>query len=287
MEKNKTVIAINGVLIFFALLCYIGSCTPISIGKNNAQSIEKTTNDIVWNAVKNKLKGSSWMLQSYIDSIIVNKSVGKGYSAIFPQEALFLCFAQDSLTILGLRSANKIKISSNPDSITSLTFNKLKQFVLTYNIEGDKLYFQKGNIVHHFLPLDTLQQVYFLKTIADIQQRTSYDQLEEDMTNYLGYLLLEGRYLKDGRKGKEVQFKQNGDLVGMGKKSKYKIEPYFGTLHPCNALDVVYITQENQETELYGWEKRNDSLILVKLKQNENTEEWGKEQEVIILKKVK
>jgi hypothetical protein len=84
-----------------------------------------------------------------------------------------------------------------------------------------------------------------------------------NVTNYFNEKLFAGNYyLKDTKD--TIQFKPNGQILNWKKYDNFSVRNYFGTLHPFQNKDVIFLKKE-KEMDYWNWTFEENKLILQRM----------------------
>jgi hypothetical protein len=91
------------------------------------------------------------------------------------------------------------------------------------------------------------------------------EKIEPHVQSYFEKELFVGTYRIKGT-DQIVSFESNNSIVGLQNYTTFKLDDYFGTSHPFNNEDVLFLTIESsREQDFWNWKFIGNELILTKL----------------------
>lgn len=90
------------------------------------------------------------------------------------------------------------------------------------------------------------------------------EKIEPHVQSYFEKELFVGSYkIKDTEQ--KVSFESDNSIVGLQNYKTFKLDNYFGTYHPFNNEDVLFLTKESsREQDFWNWKFIGNELILTK-----------------------
>jgi len=235
--------------IYIPMICLFLSCNS-SQKKENTELEKPQSNRTELNGV--------WGLNNYFDKILTDKQIAKYRIQPPTWFAILLEIKNDSLTSYG--SIIELNYKLNYESDTLAVFDSfggkyallresdellLKQFPNQENIDSINYVFNKRNDLENLL-----------------ENQDRVHKISSSITDYFNEKLISGKY-ENTKDNKTVIFEKNGDLINFKGFNKYNVRNYFGTSHPHKNLDVITLTNpENNELKQFNWKFENDKLIL-------------------------
>lgn len=208
-----------------------------------------------------------WAMPNYVDSILAYRTISK-YRMQWPTWFAIL-IEIDNDTIKSYGSIHDIVTPFDPKIDTLHVFDKTVagQWILTLNEKTKKLELRNSDSKSdkndtNVYVLEKRPDLKFLLDTLDYLHNTS-----TSFTNYFHDQLFSGTYEIIGT-GEQVAFNPSGHIKGFQDFNKYKVDNYFGTLHPYDNLDNITFYRELPENsdeidwELFKWEFQGDTLIL-------------------------
>lgn len=199
----------------------------------------------------------SWVLSSYLDSIVKHKSVSKYRIQQPAWTAIMLDISENDIKCFG--------------SILDKKSERLK---------GDTLAIIEGiNSSWNLIQNDSLLELSMIdglgqwdSTIYEYRKSNDLAYLHEDeskgwpltldssLTQFFNKELLSGSYLNIHNKD-SVQFNEDGRLIGIENFESYEVRNYFGTSHNFEEMDVVRF--QNKKNSVYWSFEINGSLVTL------------------------
>ena len=239
----------------------IGCSTP------DSQPVDEKGQEMVSTPQDTFTLNGLWAMPDYVDSVLTYKTISK-YRMQWPTWfAILIDIDNDTLKTYGSILDNYCKYNTDSDTLYIFEKTVTGQWTLTLNQETEKLELRNTDSKRdkndpkvyvfdkrpdlRFL-LDTLDQVHLTRT---------------SFTNYFNDQLFAGAYYIIGT-DQQVTFGPNGQITGLQDFHKYKVDVYYGTLHPYNNLDNITFYRDLPDNskeidwELFKWEFKDDTLIL-------------------------
>lgn len=256
----------------------------LSCINNNNKEINQKIDSKVENLPKASLKTQSaiWGLSSYLDSIVEHKEIAK-YRLQRPSWfGILLEITNDSIKSYG--SIIELNAKLNLESDTLCTFNS---FAGKWLLLKDSQTLCLKQIPKEGSKADAL--VYEYKERNDLsfllQDLDKVHKISSNITSYFNEMLLSGVYY-DSKTKRPVEFKKDASLNGLGEYEEYKVRDYFGTLHPHQNLDVIYLRKKGQKYfDQFNWKFEKNKLVLTDFIWIDSTEKYalGKEQWILFI----
>tara|TARA_R110002050_G_scaffold45957_4_gene108371 strand:+ start:1307 stop:2170 length:864 start_codon:yes stop_codon:yes gene_type:complete len=257
MQKMK------GLLTIMTLCILFGCSSPDGQQMNDSQQEMVVTPQDTFS-----LNGL-WAMPNYVDSVLAYKTISK-YRMQWPTWfAILIEIDNDTLRSYG--SILDVETPFDPKSDTLHVFEKTVtgQWILTLNEKTKKLELRNSDSQREKNDTNVyvLEKRPDLKFLLDTLDHVHYTSTS--FTNYFHDQLFAGTYEIIGT-GEQVAFNPSGQIKGFQDFHKYKVDNYFGTLHPYDNLDNITFYRELPENsdeidwELFKWEFQGDTLILTK-----------------------
>jgi len=250
------------------LLTILSFLILVACSNNDSTPIHERQQESVSNPQDSFMLNGLWAMPNYVDSILKYKTISK-YRMQWPSLfAILIEIDNDTLRTYG--SINDIETSLDTKNDTLHVFQKTikGQLTLTLNNRTKKLELRNTDTTRKWI--DKTDVYVFekrpdLKFLTDTLDHVHYTSTS--FTNFFHDQLLAGTYEIIGTE-KKVIFSSNGQVQGFQDFHKYRIDNYFGTLHPYNNLDNITFNREIPENsnefdwELFKWEFQSDTLVL-------------------------
>ena len=236
-------------LYYISLLILILINTSCKTEKKN----EKLNSNTEVKIEHDNLNGT-WVMTSYFDSIIKNKLISK-YTITPTWHALIIEISNDSIYNYGSILSDSHKINFNSDTLAILS-GVSGNWILQKNKNELRL----NNIPNEYLT-DTTS--YILEKRNDLRfliKNNTRDQLDfwNATTEYFNEKLISGKYTY---KNDTVIFGKKRRLWNFKDFEGYRVINYFGTSHPFNPHDAIFLINK-KELKPYNWKFENNKLIL-------------------------
>jgi len=237
---------------------------------------QKKTNVLV---SKENIEGY-WILSNYIDKIMENKSIYPQVKQKLTWNVILLKIDNDSIETHGLIMKNKLSLSNNLDSLTTingmnhnyeLKYLSASKIITAINLE------EKDTINYIFRKLKPDER----RLINGIDNKYFHQGLSSNFYSFFIDNIISGsyKYVKDSTKS--VDFYKNGTTKGFKGYNQFSIHDYFGTLHPFPSDAIIFrdttkvrdFKKPPLHTGIYNWKFRKDTLILTEMK-TKNYEEY-------------
>lgn len=237
-------------------------CTGLQACQSRQNEDDKQQNEIVQNdsilTEEVELEGY-WGLTSYFDSILQHKEIARYRLQKPTWFGILLQIKGDSLFAYG--SIVELQPDFNP---ASDTLAKLDSFAGEY-----WLFKRKETLELHPIPNedDPDSTIFIYRKRDDLDFMTqNLDKVHvigTNVTNYFNEKLFAGNYyLKDTKD--TIQFKPNGQILNWKKYDNFSVRNYFGTLHPFQNKDVIFLKKE-KEMDYWNWTFEENKLILQRM----------------------
>ncbi len=243
---------LNHISLFILILISISCKTE---KKNEGLNLNLETESQNYN-----LNGT-WVMTSYFDSIIKNKSISKYRIKSPTWHALIIEVSNDSLHNYGSIISGSEKISYDSDTLAILSgIGVAGDWILQKNKNKLKL----SQIPNEHL-IDTT--LYFLEKRNDLGFLIKNDSggkvdFWDSTTEYFNDKLISGKYTY---KNDTIVFSKNRKVSNFKDYQSYRVVNYFGTSHPFNPYDVIFLSND-KELKPYNWKFENDKLVLTNFK---------------------
>ena len=112
------------------------------------------------------------------------------------------------------------------------------------------------------------------------------EKIEPHVRSFFEKYLFHGEYaIKNSNQ--IVSFEPDGRIIGLEKYTTYKLDEYFGTYHPFNNNDALFLEVDSSEYyDVWNWKFYENELILTKFKEDpKNADDFVVGTEKIILVK--
>lgn len=217
-----------------------------------------------------KPQSKYWLLSNYADSILRYKSIAKYSDNPLSWNAVVLRLEADSLYATGTLSSatRKLPPRNIVGMITSL--NEYGEFTFSYNpvskhiIAVSSPKSSTGIIVNNYRPIS--ESEYFALFRAG-----EVHPLQEGMRQAFIAEMFAGDYRSIERKPKDMTITATGEIKGFQKFKKYELQDYFGTSHPFNGLDAIWLENNSGTGNYYHWAFAGDTLTLTEMRSEEET----------------
>ncbi|WP_405567169.1 hypothetical protein [Polaribacter sp. Asnod6-C07] len=238
----------NYILIFLLILSHLSCKTEKEKDEQNL----KTETEF-----KNKSLNGVWIMTSYFDSIVENRTISKYRMKTPTWFALIIEISNDSIHNYGSIINDSQKINFKSDTLAILS---------GIGVAGDWILQKKDQtLILNHLPneylVDTTSYTFEKrKNLEFLIEKDSENKIDlwKSTTDYFNEKIIFGKYIN---KKDTIIFGKNRKVRNFKDFENYRIVNYFGTSHPFNPYDVIFLTNEN-EFKPYNWKFDNNKLIL-------------------------
>lgn len=208
-----------------------------------------------------------WGLTNYFDTIIAHKEIANyrmqrptwfgiildirddrvfNYGSIYNDSGFYI-LNSDTIRIFEMYEENWCLLKSSPNLI-------LRQLPNASKIDTAEYVYRKREDL-----------VYMTK---NFNPKFPSVKIEPYVSQYFEKELLQGTYVFKNSE-KIVKFGSQNELEGFDNYTSYKVDDYFGTYHPFNNYDVLYLEVDTTEYyDCWNWKFIENELILTKFKQD-------------------
>jgi len=228
----------------------------ISISCKTEKENHKLKSNTETELKKDSLNGV-WIMTSYFDTIIKNKTISKYRFQKPAWHSLLIEISNDSIHNYGSIISDSHKINYDSDTLAILN---------GISVPEDWILRKKQNV----LMLNHIPNEYLIDTTSYIlEKRNSLKFLIKNdfgakidffnsTTEYFNEKLISGKYLF---RNDTIIFGKNRKVWNFKDYQNYRVNNYFGTSHPYNPYDVIFLTNE-KELKPFNWKFENKKLIL-------------------------
>lgn len=199
----------------------------------------------------------TWGLTNYFDTILANKELAKYRIQSPTWFAILIKIDTDSLECFGSIDWAKYPLNRTNDTLATLS----------PSITGEDWYLVKKGVELQLIPVSSEENtdttIYIFRKREDLNDYIRKGFWGIDVTHYFNEFLFKGKYINVETK-QEVEFAENGKLIGIEGFNRYEVRDYFGTLHPHKNLDVITfeILGVGYKFKQYNWVFLEEELIL-------------------------
>lgn len=239
----------NYILIFLLILSNLSCKTE----KEKDELNVKTETEF-----KNESLNGIWIMTSYFDSIVENKTISKYRMKTPTWFSLIIEISNDSIHNYGSIIDDSQKINYKSDTLAILN---------GIGVAGDWALRKKENklILNHIQNKDLVDTTsYILEKRKNLEFLIEKDfenkiDLWKSTTDYFNEKIISGKYIYESD---TIIFGKNRKVRNFKDYQNYRVVNYFGTSHPFNPLDVIFLTKKN-ESKPYNWKFEGNKLILI------------------------
>jgi hypothetical protein len=246
-------------MFILCIFIFASGCHNNSTFNENTQ---KTSND---SFSESRLNGY-WILSDYFDSILFDKSIAKNRMHEISWAMFVFEIRNDSLRALGLvYPETKFNIKQNKDTL--LSFANFGEYYLHEDkISGNILANQTKPYGDNLLVSKTYHYRRVIEPrLTALLNEINVFKIQQGLIKIFADSLIVGEYEEIGnRKLEKISFYSNGEITGFKKFKKYHVNSYFGTYHPFENYDEIFLESENNKAH-YNWKFNGDTLRLTEL----------------------
>ncbi len=212
-----------------------------------------------------------WILNRYADNILSNKAIAKYSEDPLVWSAVVLRIEDDTLYAAGTMGSAKIRKESG--NVPGIIEQYGQRFNFSYQHmtkQMTAINLSRGvEIEDRFNLYRPITETEYLALIAPEDEQP----LQQGMNRFFVKELFAGEYAPLDRKSKKMNMLESGEVEGFQQYNHFKLHDYFGTSHPFNGLDVIWMEDKRGKGKYYNWVFAGDTLTLTEMK-SRNDEEF-------------
>lgn len=246
------------IIIFFTII----SCTDNTTTINKGQ-VDSTK---VFSATETSLDGI-WGLTNYFDTIITHREIAKYRMQRPTWFGILLDIRDHKIFSYGSIYNDSDFYQQNNDTIT--TFETFDGAWWLIKKSSELILKQKpdARIIDSTIYIYRKRDDLFFMT-QNFSPIDKYEKIEPHVQSYFEKEFFVGTYkIKDT--DQIVSFESNNCIVGLKNYTTFKLDDYFGTYHPFNNEDVLYLEVDSSRYyDVWNWKLNNKEILLTKFKQD-------------------
>jgi hypothetical protein len=249
---------------------YISAIFLFGLIACTSQSNENNVSDSETNSLNSDFEfmfEGVWGLTNYFDTILTHQELSKyrmqrptwfgilldirddrifNYGSIYNDSA-FYKLNNDTLRIFEMYEENWCLIKRNPELLLCQLPNakKIDSTIYIYRKRDDLKYMTQN-----------------------LNERRPLEKIGPHIRNYFEKEFFQGTYTIKNTE-KIVKFGTENQIEGFNNYTTYKLDEYFGTYHPFNNEDVLFLEVDTSNYyDCWNWKINNNELVLTKFKQD-------------------